>query len=70
MYDCPSGKLKKEKAIEMYRMILPDKNALVFVDHIFRIFDKDNNEEIDFKESWKYIIFKILIVNCFSYRNS
>ena len=49
MYDCPSGKLRKEKAIEMYGMILPDKNAFVFVDHIFRIFDKDNNEEIDFK---------------------
>ena len=52
MFDCPSGKLKKEKAIEMYGMILPDKNAFVFVDHIFRIFDKDNNEEIDFKESF------------------
>ena len=51
MYDCPSGKLKKEKAIEMYGMILPDKNAFVFVDHIFRIFDKDHNEEIDFKET-------------------
>ena len=52
MFDCPSGKLKKEKAIEMYGMILPDKNAFVFVDHIFRIFDKDNNEEIDFKETF------------------
>ena len=51
MYDCPSGKLEKEKAIEMYGMILPDKNAFVFVDHIFRIFDKDHNEEIDFKET-------------------
>ena len=51
MFDCPSGKLKKRKAIEMYGMILPDKNAFVFVDHIFRIFDKDHNEEIDFKET-------------------
>ena len=56
MYDCPSGKLKKEKAIEMYGMILPDKNAFVFVDHIFRIFDKDNNEEIDFKVNCQLIL--------------
>ena len=30
-------------------MILPEKNAIVFVNHIFRIFDKDNNGYIDFK---------------------
>ena len=60
MFDCPSGKLKKGKAIDMYGMILPDKNAFVFVDHIFRIFDKDHNEEIDFKETinltWQFLI--------------
>ena len=49
IHDCPTGKLKKEKVIEMYSMILPERNALVFVDHIFRIFDKDNNNSIDFK---------------------
>jgi len=31
-------------------MILPVKNATVFVDQIFRIFDKDGNGSIDFKE--------------------
>ena len=49
IHDCPSGKLKKGKVVEMYSMILPERNALVFVDHIFRIFDKDNNGNIDFK---------------------
>lgn len=62
MFDCPSGKLKKEKAIEMYGMILPDKNAFVFVDHIFRIFDKDNNEEIDFKESLLIIFLSVFLM--------
>ena len=47
--DCPSGKLHKKKALKMYKMILPEKNAIVFVNHIFRIFDKDNNGYIDFK---------------------
>merc|ERR1719186_1078976 len=48
--DCPSGRLKQEKVLEMYCMILPEGNALVFVDQIFRIFDKDGNGSIDFKE--------------------
>ena len=33
----------------MYSMILPAGNAQVFVDQIFRIFDKDGNGSIDFK---------------------
>ena len=49
MVDCPSGKLKKYKAVEMYSMILPEGNAQVFVDQMFRIFDKDTNGSIDFK---------------------
>ena len=38
----------------MYSMILPVANAKVFVDQIFRIFDKDGNGDIDFKvlPSW------------------
>ena len=35
-------------------MILPADNAKLFVDQIFRIFDKDGNGSIDFK------VFKIL----------
>ena len=31
-------------------MILPVGNAKLFVDQIFRIFDKDGNGTIDFKE--------------------
>jgi len=48
--DCPDGQLGKDKILEMYSMILPAGNAKVFVDQIFRIFDKDGNGSIDFKE--------------------
>ena len=47
--DCPDGQLSKDKILEMYSMILPAGNAKVFVDQIFRIFDKDGNGSIDFK---------------------
>ena len=48
--DCPDGTLSKTKILDMYSMILPAGNAHVFVDQIFRIFDKDGNGSIDFKE--------------------
>ena len=38
----------------MYTMILPVENAKLFVDQIFRIFDKDGNGSIDFKVCWKF----------------
>ena len=37
-------------------MILPAGNAKVFVDQIFRIFDKDGNGSIDFKVYLAYFI--------------
>ena len=33
----------------MYTMILPEGNAVNFVDQIFRVFDKDGDGTIDFK---------------------
>ena len=47
--DCPDGQLSKTKILDMYSMILPAGNAQVFVEQIFRIFDKDGNGSIDFK---------------------
>ena len=47
--DCPTGQLVKEKVLEMYSMILPEGNAAVIVNQIFRLFDKDANGSIDFK---------------------
>ncbi len=49
--DCPDGTLHKEKVSEMMRLILPDgEESNKFVDQIFRIFDKDGDGAIDFKE--------------------
>jgi len=48
--DCPDGQLGKDKILDMYTLILPVGNAQLFVDQIFRIFDKDGNGSIDFKE--------------------
>ena len=47
--DCPGGLLCKEKVLEMYTMILPEGNAVNFVEQIFRVFDKDGDGTIDFK---------------------
>ena len=53
--DCPNGQLSKDKIMEMYTMILPVENAKLFVDQIFRIFDKDGNGSIDFKVCQQFI---------------
>ena len=41
----------------MYSMILPVANAKVFVDQIFRIFDKDGNGDIDFKVNYAVLLY-------------
>ena len=56
-HDCPSGRLKKEKVLEIYSVLMPDGDASVFVDQIFRIFDKDENGSIDFNVSFLSFIF-------------
>lgn len=48
--DCPNGQLDKAKILTIYDTILPGGNSKDFVDQIFRIFDKDGNGSIDFKE--------------------
>ena len=48
--DCPDGQLSKKVIVDMCNQILPGGDSTTFVDQIFRIFDKDNNGTIDFKE--------------------
>ena len=50
--DCPSGQLDREKLLAMYTLILPAGNAKIFVDQIFKIFDKDGDGSIDFKVTY------------------
>jgi len=48
--ECPSGVLRKVDLHAMYLKILPKEDPTVIVDHLFRIFDRDNSGTIDFKE--------------------
>ena len=56
-HDCPSGRLKKEKVLDIYSVLMPDGDASVFVDQIFRIFDKDENGSIDFNVMFLNLFF-------------
>ena len=44
---CPNGALDKEGIMELYAM--PRKEAQVFIDQMFLMFDRDGNGTISFK---------------------
>ena len=48
--DCPSGKMTQEQFYQMYKMLIPKGNTKKFCRHVFRTFDTDNNNYIDFLE--------------------
>lgn len=48
--ECPSGELTKNDLQDMYSRILPKEETGNIVEHLFRIFDRDGNGCIDFKE--------------------
>ena len=48
--ECPDGILDKDAIMKIYDEISPLGNSKDFVDHIFRIFDKDASGSIDFIE--------------------
>ena len=48
--DCPSGKMTQEQFYQMYKMLIPKGNTKKFSKHVFRTFDTDNNNYIDFLE--------------------
>lgn len=48
--DCPERKISKEKFVEMYRMFFSSGNPEKFCENVFRTFDVDKNDYIDFKE--------------------
>ena len=48
--ECPTGHLAKSHLSKLFLKIFPGGNGGVFTNNIFRIFDKDNNGFMDFKE--------------------
>ena len=48
--DCPDGRLTRDHLRRLFRQAFPDGNAEKFSGHIMRIFDRDGNLFLDFKE--------------------
>ncbi|ODV93898.1 hypothetical protein PACTADRAFT_51646 [Pachysolen tannophilus NRRL Y-2460] len=48
--DCPSGQLTKEEFIKIYKQFFPFGDPTEFSNYVFKVFDVDNNNLIDFKE--------------------
>ena len=48
--DCPTGHLAKNHLAKLFMKVFPGGNGSTFANNIFRIFDKDNNGFMDFKE--------------------
>ena len=50
-FDCPRGVLERATLEGTYGSFLPEENSKIFVDQMFRVFDKDGDGSIDFKVS-------------------
>ncbi|XP_023337528.1 uncharacterized protein LOC111708396 [Eurytemora carolleeae] len=48
--ECPDGRLSRTHLRELFQKVFPDGNSSKITGHIFRIFDSDGNDFLDFKE--------------------
>lgn len=48
--DCPSGQLAREDFVKIYKQFFPFGSPEDFANHLFTVFDKDNNGFIHFEE--------------------
>ena len=47
--ECPEGKLTREHLIKLFKKVFPQGDGEVFCDHIFRVFDDDSNNTLEFR---------------------
>ena len=50
MEECPSGKLSKAHLQRLFKRVFPVGDSENFCDYIFRLFDDDGNNVLEFKE--------------------
>ena len=48
--ECPSGKLSKAHLQRLFKRVFPVGDSENFCDYIFRLFDDDGNNVLEFKE--------------------
>ena len=48
--ECPDGRLTRHHLRALFQKVFPDGNASKITSHVFRIFDSDGNDFLDFKE--------------------
>ena len=49
--ECPDGRLTREHLIRLFKKVFPLGDGEVFCEHIFRVFDDDGNNSLEFRVS-------------------
>ena len=57
MAACPTGIMTKDNILELYDM--PKQKAMVFINQIFKMFDKDGSGSISFRVGLEKCLCKI-----------
>ena len=47
--ECPEGRLTHEHLTRLFKKVFPSGDGEVFCEHIFRVFDDDGNNALDFQ---------------------
>ena len=47
--ECPDGRLTRDHLIKLFKKVFPLGDGEVFCEHIFRVFDDDGNNSLEFR---------------------